>query len=71
MRVEIEVYEAQGDDGSTRRVRIVREWRDPELSEEFAILARDHDSGDLLDLRPDGRVADGRGMTYVLQKQLV
>ena len=70
MRVEIDVYEGTADDGTTRRIRVVREWRDPERSDEAAVIVRDHDSGDVLALGEDGRITDDAGTSYVLTRKL-
>ena len=73
MRIEIELHEAQSEDGELVRVRVVREWRDVlEGGEQSVTLVRDHDRGTDLRAGPDGeQFLDASGRAYRLVRRLV
>lgn len=72
MRIEIELHEAQGEDGEPVRIRIIREVReqlDPEPSS--ITLVRDHDSGTELHPGASGEeYLDPSGRRYRLVRRL-
>lgn len=72
MKIEIELHEAQSEDGESVRIRIIREIRDATHPEAASVtLVRDHDSGLELRLGTDGSAfEDGEGRCYRLVRRL-
>jgi hypothetical protein len=73
MRIEIELHEAQSDDGEVVRLRIVREWREHlDGGEQSVTLVRDHDRGtDLHAGSGEDLFVDAAGRSYRLMRRLV